>query len=156
METCRLPAVTSQLNCSASHFSEHRTVRGLWKKRQGISCFCKIPTLQQSQKKEMHFIYVTLVTHVALAIALYSPCLFEYVTIGLVHHNRTHVSRSERLLKCQHNAISISEMQFQLYCWHLPCTNVMVRHYWAILVERGSGQQMSSIRPTHSCGLWLI
>ena len=40
----------------------------------------------------MPFVYV------ALATAQYSPCLFEHVTIGLVRHNRTHVSQSEHLL----------------------------------------------------------
>ena len=36
--------------------------------------------------------------HITLATARYSPCLFEYVTIGLARPNRTHVSQSERLL----------------------------------------------------------
>ena len=42
----------------------------------------------------MPFVYVTLATDVRLATAWYSPCLFEYATIGLPHHNRTHVSQS--------------------------------------------------------------
>ena len=85
------------LDCFTSHVGEHRTVHGLWK-RQGIPCFCKIPTVQQSPEKEMPFVYVTLVTDVTLATAQYSPCLFEYVTIGLGRHNQTPVSQSERLL----------------------------------------------------------
>ena len=44
------------------------------------------------------FVYVTLATHVTLATAGYTPCLFVYVTIGLARHNRMHVSQSERLL----------------------------------------------------------
>ena len=43
------------LHCFTSHVGEHRTVRGLWK-RQGIPCFCKIPTVQQSPEKEMPFV----------------------------------------------------------------------------------------------------
>ena len=85
------------LDCFTSHVGEHRTVRGLWK-RQGIPCFFKIPTVQQSAETEMPFVYVTLATHVTLATAGYTPCLFVYVTIGLARHNRTHVSQSERLL----------------------------------------------------------
>ena len=45
--------------------------------------------------KEMPFAYVTLATDVTLATARYSRCLFEYATIGLARHNRTHVSQSE-------------------------------------------------------------
>ena len=75
----------------------HRPVRGLWQK-QGIPCFCKIPTVQQSPEKEMPYVYVTLATDVTLATAWYFPCLFGYVTIGLARHNRTHVSQSELLL----------------------------------------------------------
>ena len=85
------------LDCFTSHVDEHRTVRGLWK-RQGIPCFFKIPTVQQSAETEMPFVYVTLATHVTLATAGYTPCLFVYVTIGLGRHNRTHVSQSGRLL----------------------------------------------------------
>ena len=44
------------------------------------------------------FVNVMLVTHAMLATARDSQCLFEYVTIGLARHNRTHVSQSERLL----------------------------------------------------------
>ena len=85
------------LDCFKSHVGEHRTVRGLWK-RQGIPCFFKIPTVQQSPEEETPFVYVTLATHVSLATAGYTPCLFGYVTIGLARHNRTHFSQSERLL----------------------------------------------------------
>ena len=112
MRSCRLfyPPMTSwqenaviitdplrEVDCFTSHVGEHRTVRGLWK-RQGIPCFFKIPTVQQSAETEMPFVYVTLATHVTLATAGYTPCLFVYVTIGLARHNRMHVSQSERLL----------------------------------------------------------
>ena len=89
--------VWDYIDCFTSHVGEHRTVRGLWK-RQGIPCFFKIPTVQQSAETEMPFVYVTLATHVTLATAGYTQCLFVYVTIGLARHNRTHVSQSERLL----------------------------------------------------------
>ena len=73
---------------------------GVWNrlKRQGIPCFFKIPTVQQSPEEETPFVYVTLATHVTLATAGYTPCLFGHVTIGLARHNRTHFSQSERLL----------------------------------------------------------
>ena len=54
--------------------------------------------MQQFPEEETPFVYVTLATHVTLATAGYTPCLFGYVTIGLVRHNRTHFSQSERLL----------------------------------------------------------
>ena len=54
--------------------------------------------MQQSPEEEKPFVYVTLGTHVTLATAGYTPCLFGYVTIGLARHNRTHFSQSERLL----------------------------------------------------------
>ena len=38
---------------------------------------------EQSLEKEMPFVYGTLATHLTLATAWYSPCSFEYVTIGL-------------------------------------------------------------------------
>ena len=85
------------LDCFTSHVGEHRSVRGLWK-IQGIPCVFKIPTVQQSPEGETLFVYVTLATHVTLATAGYTPCLFGYVTIGLVRHNRTLFSQSERLL----------------------------------------------------------
>ena len=85
------------VDCFTSHVGEHRTACGLWKK-QGIPCFFKIPTVQQSPEEETSFVYVTLATHVTLATAGYTPCLFGYVTIGLTRHNRTHFSQSERLL----------------------------------------------------------
>ena len=62
----------------------------LWPlKRQGIPCLFKIPTLQHSLEKEIPFIYITLV------MAQYSPCLFEYVTIGLARHKWTNVSETK-------------------------------------------------------------
>ena len=85
------------IDCFTSHVGEHRTVRGLWK-IQEIPCFFKIPPVQQSPEEETPFVYVTLATHVPLATAGYTPCLFGYVTIGLVRHNRTLFSQSERLL----------------------------------------------------------
>ena len=85
------------VDCFTSHVGEHRTVRGLWK-RQDIPCLFKIPTVQQSAETEMPFVYVTLATHITLAMAGYTPCLFRYITIGLVRHNRKHVSQSERRL----------------------------------------------------------
>ena len=89
--------VWSSLDCFTSHVGEHRTVRGLWK-RQGIPCFFKIPTVQQSQKEEMLSVYVTLAMLDTLATAQYSPCLFGYVIIRLACHNQMHVNQSERLL----------------------------------------------------------
>ena len=92
-----MDVMATHLDCFTSHVGEHRTVRGLWE-RQGIPCFFKIPTVQQSPKEETPFVYVTLATLVTLATAGYTPCLFGYVTIGLARHNRTHFSQSERLL----------------------------------------------------------
>ena len=67
-------------------------------KSREFPSFFKIPTVQQSPEEETPFVYVTLATHVTLATAGYTPCLFWYVTIGLTRHNRTHFSQSERLL----------------------------------------------------------
>ena len=50
--------------------------------------------MQQSPEKEVPFVYLTLATDVTLATARYSLCLFEFVTIELKCHNRTHVSQS--------------------------------------------------------------
>ena len=44
--------ITTTVDCFTSHVGEHRTVCSLWK-RQGIPCFCKIPTVQQSPEMEM-------------------------------------------------------------------------------------------------------
>ena len=74
----------TQLNCFTSHFGEHRTICALWK-GQGIPCFCKIPTVQWSSEKEMAFVYVSLATHVTLAMAWYSPCLFGCATTSQFH-----------------------------------------------------------------------
>ena len=77
-----LARLADPIDCFTSHVGEHRTVRGL----------CKFP------EEETPFVYITLATHVTLATAGYTPCLFGYVTIGLARHNRTHFSQSERLL----------------------------------------------------------
>ena len=87
--------IFKDLDCFTSHVGQHRTVRGPWK-RQGIPCFCKIPTVQESLEKCLF--YLTLATDVTLATAQHSSCLFEFVTIELSRHNWTHVSQSERLL----------------------------------------------------------
>ena len=50
-------------------------------------------TVQQSQEKEMPFVYITITS----VTAGYSPSLFEYVTIRLARHNQTNTSQSELL-----------------------------------------------------------
>ena len=89
--------VQGPLDWFTSHVGEHRTVRGLWK-RQGIPCFFKIPTVQQSPEEDRPFVYIMLATLVTMATGGYTPCLFGYVTIALARHDRTHFSQSERLL----------------------------------------------------------
>ena len=89
-----------KVDCFTSHVGEHRTVRGLCKFRE-FPEFVKYPQCSSPRKRKRlltPFVYVTLATHVTLATAGYTPCLFGYVTIGLARHNRTHFSQSERLL----------------------------------------------------------
>ena len=61
-----------KLNCFTSHVSEHRTVRGLWK-RQGIPCFFN------RKRKCLLFSHAGDARHVGDG--GYSPCLFGYVTM---------------------------------------------------------------------------
>ena len=135
------------------------TVCGLWK-RQGIPCLFKIPTVQQFAETEMPFVYVTLATHVMLATAGYTPCLFRYLTIGLARHNRKHVSQSERrLVKPQRpctdlcaepvgvwNRLALTQLTFSAsssfwWCFHLRHTLALSRSssfpsFWWVALHR--------------------